>query len=106
MLSPIHPLCDPGSDELSPNGPYLQGACVGQYVWNQLYKGGSVSPPSLRIQPGRAQLLGQGEPGATAGAAVPPRSTALLLGFGRGYPAAGPTAMPPSPRLWAQLPVR
>lgn len=105
MLSPLYPPCDPSSDELSSNGPSLQGACVGQYVWNQLYKGG-LSLPSLHIQPGRAQLLGQRELGATAGAAAPPRSTPLLLGFGRGYPATGPTATPPSPRFWAQLPIR
>lgn len=81
MLSPLHPQHDPSSDKLSPNGPSSQGACVGQYVWNQLYKGG-LSPPSLCIQPGHAQLLGQGGLGATAGAAALLR-TPLLLSFGR-----------------------
>ena len=85
MLSPIYPPCDPSSDELSSNGPSLQGACVGQYVWNQLYKGG-LSLPSLHIQPGRAQLLGQGELGATAGAAAPPRSTPLSARLRPGLP--------------------
>lgn len=82
MLSPLHLQCDPSFDELSPNGPSLRGACVGQHVWNQLYKG-DLSLPSLPVQPGHAQLLGQGELGATAGAA------ALLAGFGWGYPATG-----------------
>lgn len=68
MLSPIHPRCDPGSDELSPNGPSLQDACVGQYVWNQLYKGGrclplpSVSSPAVLScwdKESREQLQGQ-----------------------------------------------
>lgn len=105
MFLPLYPQCDPSSDELSPSGPSLQGACVGQYAWNQLYKGG-LSPPSLPIQPGHAQLLRQGELGATAGAAALPRSMPVLLGFGQGYPAARPTAMLLSLRLWAQLPIR
>lgn len=105
MLSPLHPRCDPSSDELSPNRHSLQGVCVGQYVWNQLYKG-DLSPLSLCIQAGHAQLLGQGELGATGGAAALLRSTPLLLSFGQGCPTTGPMGMPPTPRLQAQLPIR
>lgn len=93
---------DPSSDELSPNGTSLLGVCAGQYVWNQLYKG-VLSPSSLCIQLGSAQLLGQRELGTTAGAAALMRSTPLLLGFGWGCTAHSPTAVLPSLRLSASL---
>jgi len=67
MLSTLCPQCDPSSDELSANGPSLQGACVGQCVWNQLYKEGlslfpsASSPAVLSCWDGESweQLQGQ-----------------------------------------------
>lgn len=47
MILPLDPQCDPSSDELSPNRSSVQGAHVGHYVWNQLYKGGLSLPSPL-----------------------------------------------------------
>lgn len=57
MILPLHPQCDPSSDELSLNRSSVQGARVGQYVWNQLYKGG-LSLPSPPCPAGPCSAAG------------------------------------------------
>lgn len=86
MILPLHPQCDPRSDELRPNRSSVQGARVGQYVWNQLYKG-ALSLPSPLCPAGPCSAAGVRSAGTncrgscTAGEHTP-HSLSALIGKG------------------------